>query len=533
MGYRWRILLVDDDEDDYLITREMLAGAQGGQMKLEWEATYEGALRCLLEGAPYDAVLMDYDLGLHTGIELIRTATAAGYPAPFILLTGRGSYEVDVEAMQAGASMYLTKNEVKPLLLERFIRYAIERKQAERALQQSEERFRHLADSMPQLVWTARPDGKVDYYNHRYREYGGIEPGPDGAWAWGPVLHPDDLQATLDAWQHSLASGSMYEVEHRVRLANGEFRWHLSRGVPARNEQGEIVKWYGTATDIHETRLSQEALQQSEERFQLASQAVQGVVYEWSSDRQHLYQSEGLEPLVGYKPGDEPGGSAFWWPNHIHPDDLKRVQAELQAAIDGGRDSVAYEYRIQHRDGHWVDIWDQAQIVRDAAGKLDRVVGWCTDISTRKQAEQALRESEERYRQLFENHHTPMLLIDPSDGQIMSANPAASRFYGWSQEELTRKRITEINTLSPEEVKTEMQRAQAAIGSTEFFFRHRLANGDVRDVEVHSGEILSGGRNLLFSLVLDVTARKRAEARLRELERERKSLARSSRKKGA
>ncbi len=129
----WKILLVDDDEDDYLLTREMLAMAQGKEIQLKWAASFSAGCQAL-DADTYDAVLIDYDLGEHTGLELIRMAVAQDYPSPLVLITGRGGYEVDLEAMQAGATLYLTKSELNPPLLDRSIRYAIERKQTEVAL---------------------------------------------------------------------------------------------------------------------------------------------------------------------------------------------------------------------------------------------------------------------------------------------------------------------------------------------------------------------------------------------------------------
>jgi PAS domain S-box-containing protein len=125
-----------------------------------------------------------------------------------------------------------------------------EHQRAEEALTQSEDHFRHLADAMPQLVWTAGPDGKVDYYNQRWREFQGLTPSENG-WEWQPVLHPADQQATVEAWAQALATGETYEIEHRIHRADGELRWYLSRALPAFNQEGEITCWYGTATDIH------------------------------------------------------------------------------------------------------------------------------------------------------------------------------------------------------------------------------------------------------------------------------------------
>ena len=179
----WKIYLIDDDEDDFLITREMLAETKGVRVQLTWASTYETARETLFAGQQFDAVLVDYDLGLHTGLDLIREATVREPALPMILLTGRGSYDVDVEAMQAGASLYLTKDEVNPLLLERSIRYAIDHKRSEQALMQanaalreSEDRFRRLVSVMPAAMYTCDSQGRLTYYNQRAVEIWGMEP---------------------------------------------------------------------------------------------------------------------------------------------------------------------------------------------------------------------------------------------------------------------------------------------------------------------------------------------------------------------
>lgn len=153
-----------------------------------------------------------------------------------------------------------------------------ELRKAENALRESEKKFRRLADSMPQLVWTANPDGTVDYYNQKYREFGGIAPGEDGKWTWGPVLHEDDLQLTLEAWNRSLKTGEVYQIEHRVKHADGSFHWYLSRGVPARDENGRIVKWYGTATNIDISKNAQAALAESERHLKILNESLEDLV---------------------------------------------------------------------------------------------------------------------------------------------------------------------------------------------------------------------------------------------------------------
>ncbi len=130
----------------------------------------------------------------------------------------------------------------------------------------AEARFRRLADSMPQLVWTAGPDGTVEYYNQRSAAYAGLERAADGTWTWRPAVHPDDAERTSSAWAAAVETGQVYEVEHRVQMADGSYRWHLSRGVPIRSAQGRLVRWYGTATDVDEQKRVTEALAESDRR---------------------------------------------------------------------------------------------------------------------------------------------------------------------------------------------------------------------------------------------------------------------------
>ncbi len=137
----------------------------------------------------------------------------------------------------------------------------IERRRAEANLQLSEQRYRYLADAMPQIVWTARPDGYTDYYNRRWLEYTGMTLEQTEGWGWQPALHPEDVEPCLRRWATAVETGEAYEIEYRFRRASdGTYRWHLGRGVPMRGGSGEIVKWFGTATDIDDLKRAEDSL---------------------------------------------------------------------------------------------------------------------------------------------------------------------------------------------------------------------------------------------------------------------------------
>ena len=139
------------------------------------------------------------------------------------------------------------------------------------------------------------------------------------------------------------------------------------------------------------------------------------------------------------------------------------------------------------------------------------------EIAERKKGEESLRRSEERYRQMFERNRAIKLLVDPETAAIVDANPAALEFYGYSLDEIRQLKITDINILAAEQVAAAMMAADTE-GITSFVFQHRLRSGEIRDVEVHSGPIDVHGRKVLYSIIHDITERRKAEEALRESE---------------
>ncbi|MBA2391191.1 MAG: PAS domain-containing sensor histidine kinase [Ktedonobacteraceae bacterium] len=126
---------------------------------------------------------------------------------------------------------------------------------------QSEYNFRLLADSMPQIVWTARRDGWLDYYNQKWFDYTGMTFAQTQGWGWAAALHPDDLQQSLEAWMYSVKTGEAFEIEYRLKQApDAIYRWHLSRALPVRDEQGRVTQWFGTSTDIQNEKFAEQRL---------------------------------------------------------------------------------------------------------------------------------------------------------------------------------------------------------------------------------------------------------------------------------
>ena len=134
-------------------------------------------------------------------------------------------------------------------------------KRAEEELRESERRYRALADSMPQIVWSSRPDGVLDYYNRRWYEYTGMPEGESGEASWAPVLHADDVARCRDEWYGAVRSGQPFQGEYRFKdRASGGYRWHLGRALPVHDDAGRVVRWFGTCTDIDDQKRLEQGL---------------------------------------------------------------------------------------------------------------------------------------------------------------------------------------------------------------------------------------------------------------------------------
>ena len=147
---------------------------------------------------------------------------------------------------------------------------SMQRTRAERTLRESEAQFRQLADAMPQIVFSAGPDGHVDYFNRQWYEYTGLPEGTVGFETWKQVHTEDGLRRVAEAWPQALRTGQPYEIEYPLRRADGEYRWHLGRALPIRDASGKVVRWFGTNTDIHDRKQTEQALAASLEAEQHA-----------------------------------------------------------------------------------------------------------------------------------------------------------------------------------------------------------------------------------------------------------------------
>jgi two-component system cell cycle sensor histidine kinase PleC len=248
-------------------------------------------------------------------------------------------------------------------------------------------------------------------------------------------------------------------------------------------------------------------------RYELVIAASGQLAYEYDVSTGDMIWGPCLEQILGYSP-DEVQGRIAQWEEMIHPEDREKVLRMLKIA-EKYLTPFDAQYRFRHKDGAYRWIHDRGNFTTDGTGKAIRMIGMMQDITARRQAEKELQESEARYHSLFKKNQAAMLMIDPETATIIDANLGACVFYGYPYEKMLKLKITDINTLTAEEVKTEMHRALTEQHS-HFYYQHRLANGQIRDVEVYSGPLFMRGKQLLYSIIHDITERKLAEEALRQ-----------------
>lgn len=253
----------------------------------------------------------------------------------------------------------------------------------------SEERFNRLISTIPQQVWTARPDGALDYVNQQVMDYFGRSFDDMLGTGWVDIVHPDDVHETILSWAKSLATGADYTTDFRLLRADGTYRWHIARASALVDTQGNIVQWIGTSTDITQFKEAETALEVS--KAHLADAQSRALMGSWELDlasqvgtgSAEWYQVMGLAPANGM-----PSMDAFL--ATIHPHDVESVKAHHVKAMSQ-KNGSQFDFRIKTPDGgiRWIEA--RLTTLFNDAGMPFRMVGTSQDISARKQAELALR----------------------------------------------------------------------------------------------------------------------------------------------
>jgi PAS domain S-box-containing protein len=251
--------------------------------------------------------------------------------------------------------------------------------------------LRLVIDSAPALIHTSLPDGYLDFFNQSWLKYVGLSLEDLQGWAWTAAIHPEDVAGMVAKWRACLANGTIFEYEARVRRADAEYRWMSHRKVPLRDDEGNILKWYGSSIDIEDRRQAEDALKRSESYLVHAQKLTKAgswaykppdICEYWSEE---MFRIFGFDPSKGYPPNDEVTSL-------IHPADRQRAEEALTQHFKQGR-VFDMKYRIVRHDG-------QLRVIRDFGtpvfenGVVTRFVGACLDVTEQEQTIEQLRQNE-------------------------------------------------------------------------------------------------------------------------------------------
>jgi formate hydrogenlyase transcriptional activator len=293
--------------------------------------------------------------------------------------------------------------------------------------------LRLIIDSAPALIHASRPDGCVDFFNGTWLDFVGFPLENLLGWKWRVTIHPADVEGMVKALRTAHATGEEFEYESRVRRADGVYRWMLHRSVPRRDENGNILQWFGSSIDIEDRRRAEEALRQSEAYLAEGQRLVHAGSWalDLASDK-YIYVSDEDFRIWGFDPRDgSPAREAVF--RRIHPEDRDRWKVKFENSLHEKVDS-SDEYRIVLPNGTVKHIHTIRHPVLNDAGDLVKLVGTSFDITERKRAEEAIRQSEADLRQILDDAPQHVAVLDTGGGRLF-LNHAALDYHGLTLEE--------------------------------------------------------------------------------------------------
>ncbi|TVM19277.1 hypothetical protein DPQ33_02645 [Oceanidesulfovibrio indonesiensis] len=318
---------------------------------------------------------------------------------------------------------------------------------------------------------------------------------------------PDVQQSVVANWRRAL-SGDSFTVD---QFGSGDRQqWYETRYTPVLDRNGAVVGVSHISRSLSERIRTETELRESEEKFRVLFENAADAIYLQDTHGRFFDANQKAVQMLGYTKDELLRMS----PRDIDsPADAKKVPERLERIWREGE--LTFETVHVRKDGASVPVEVSSNIIQFAGRQA--ILSVVRDLAERNRAMEAVREREELYRGLFLNEHMPMMLIEPETGRVVEANPAAAEFYGYQRESLHGMRVSDFNPIPVEDIRDNIKQALDFV-TNRFELTHRLASGALRNVEIFTGPVHIKGRRLLYSIITDVTARKRMENALRESE---------------
>jgi PAS domain S-box-containing protein len=275
-----------------------------------------------------------------------------------------------------------------------------DRERVAEALLQSEERFRFLAESIPHMVWAAGPGGDGNYHNTRFSDYLGVAPETLQGDGWAETLHPDDRRRVFDAWNVAWRQGTEYRIECRFRAKTGGYRWFLAHGLPQRDAGGQVVRWFGTCTDIDERKRAEEALREGEERLTRLVEVMPAAVYTCDAEGRVTFFNRRAVEIWGREPDPHEKFCGSWRLWGIDGAPMPHDQTPMANCIQNGSSVRDVTVVVERPGGDRAVVSVNIAPLVDHQGRRVGAINVFEDVTDRMRADEALRETAARLQAL-------------------------------------------------------------------------------------------------------------------------------------
>jgi PAS domain S-box-containing protein len=388
---------------------------------------------------------------------------------------------------------------------------------AEERARENELRFRTMISAVPSLTFESDVDGNNTFASDQWLAYTGMTAEETAGVGFARAFHPDDAEDVTARWFAAMRSGTLFESRHRIRGADGSYRWFLCRALPARDAEGRIVRWAGSLADIDDWARAEEALRESEGRFRQLAESLPQLVWTCRADGTCDYISPQFVAYTGIPEAKQLG---FDWLRQVHPDDRESLFAAWNRTVATG-EPFDVEYRIRRNDGVYRWFKTRATALRDSGGKVVKWFGSNTDIDDQKQAERSSLESKERLDGIVSSAMDAIITVD-EEQRIVLFNESAERMFGCPGAEAIGRAL---DRFIPERFRVTHNDAFLRFGETGGIARLTAltalrADGAEFPIEASISNIEVGGRKLFTVILRDITERRQAEAEREQLARE-------------
>ncbi len=518
-----KVLITEDSEDD----AAMLIGTlqRGGYDPVYEIVDTPEAMADALNRQEWDLVIADYSMPLFSGLDALKLLQDKDPDLSFILMTGQVGEYIAVEAMKAGAHDYILKSNPARLIpaIERESRDTQTRRknrQNEQALRESQERYRLIVETANEGIWQIDKENRTTFVNQKMAEMLGYT--VDEMMGQTPYIFMDEEWSKVaEANTRRRSQGIRGQFEYKFLCKDGRDLWAIVSASPIFLDDGSYAGAIGMHVDITGRRRSEDALKQSEAARRLITDNMLDMISQTDTAGTLQYVSPSNTSILGYEPEAMLGKSIL---DFLHPEDRDRVikvfQEHIRSTLPG-----RIEYRWRHQNGHY--LWEETvgNVLVDETGNAIGAVFGARDITERKQAENELRLSEERFSKAFNACPGPMSISTFPDGRYIDVNEAFLQVLGYRREEVIGFAKSELHIWDkPEDLEkaTQILYEQRSFRNLETSIRTK--SGELR-IGLISADILEiRGEDYVLVVFDDITERKLAEEALKQSEEKYRSL---------